>query len=103
MPPVRREVVFSAAAQRDLEGIFDFIAADDISAAEKELLKIIETCLSLDRLAERGQLRSDLAPGLRQIVVGSYVAFYRRQGPMIQVIRVLHGRRNAARIFRRGH
>jgi toxin ParE1/3/4 len=41
-----------------------------------------------------GQARFDLAPGLRMFPVGNYLIFFRPIEGGIEVIRVLHGKRN---------
>lgn len=47
-----------------------------------------------------GRAREELAPSLRSIPEGKYVIFYRSISEGILVIRVLHGSRDARRVFR---
>jgi len=49
---------------------------------------------------EAGRRREDIAPGVRSFPVKSYVIFYRQGAGQIQVLRVLHGRRDVPRLFR---
>ncbi|AZO12202.1 MULTISPECIES: type II toxin-antitoxin system RelE/ParE family toxin [unclassified Mesorhizobium] len=37
--------------------------------------------------------RDDIAPGIRRIVLGEYLSFYRVSDSDIEIVRVLHGRR----------
>ena len=59
-------VRFTAAAVRDLEAIFDFVAdAASPRVAEGFVLRLEAACLSLDLAPLRGTARDDLRPGLR--------------------------------------
>ncbi|MBZ9799495.1 type II toxin-antitoxin system RelE/ParE family toxin [Mesorhizobium sp. ES1-4] len=41
-----------------------------------------------------GAPRDDIAPGIRHLIVGEYLTLYRVGGDAIEILRVLHGRRN---------
>ncbi|WP_348641972.1 type II toxin-antitoxin system RelE/ParE family toxin [Mesorhizobium sp. B2-4-19] len=41
-----------------------------------------------------GAPRDDIAPGIRHLVVGDYLTLYRVNDDVIEILRVLHGRRN---------
>ncbi|WP_245435805.1 type II toxin-antitoxin system RelE/ParE family toxin [Mesorhizobium tamadayense] len=41
-----------------------------------------------------GAPRDDIAPGIRHLIVGEYLTLYRVGEDAIEIIRVLHGRRN---------
>ncbi len=42
---------------------------------------------------------TELRAGLRSFTHGNYIIFYRLIGPDIEIIRVIHGRRDLGRIF----
>jgi toxin ParE1/3/4 len=44
-----------------------------------------------------GAPRDDIAAGIRHIVVGEYLTFYRVDPEAVEILRVLHGRRNIDR------
>ncbi|HLP91141.1 MAG TPA: type II toxin-antitoxin system RelE/ParE family toxin [Nostocaceae cyanobacterium] len=46
-----------------------------------------------------GRSRYELLPGLRSFPVGSYLIFYFPINQSIEVIRVLHGARDIAKLF----
>ena len=51
----------------------------------------------MQRLAEwpeMGRARPELAPGLRSFVVARYLVYYRVTRDAVEVVRVLHGRRD---------
>lgn len=60
------EIVFDAAAQRDLKNIFDYIAsrAGPVIAANF-VTELYQHCLQLEHMPERGTRRDELRPGLR--------------------------------------
>ncbi|MDX8511684.1 type II toxin-antitoxin system RelE/ParE family toxin [Mesorhizobium captivum] len=41
-----------------------------------------------------GAPRDDIAPGVRHLIVGEYLTLYRVGEDAIEIVRVLHGRRN---------
>lgn len=41
-----------------------------------------------------GPGRDDVSPGLRHLVIGRYLTFYRVEADHIEILRVLHGRRD---------
>jgi toxin ParE1/3/4 len=41
-----------------------------------------------------GRARDDLAPGLRSVVAGKYLVFFRASDAAIEVLRVIHGARD---------
>ncbi len=49
---------------------------------------------------ESGRSREVLSPGLRSFVVAPYVVFFRSTADTIEILRVLHGRRDIERIMR---
>ena len=94
-------VVERPRALRDLDEIFDYIAAD----SEHRAVRFIRTLRErLSLLAENplaGRARDELAPGLRSFPIGRYVVFYRPlgAGDGIEVVRVLHAARQLPDTF----
>ena len=74
--------------------IWDFIAHDNIRAADALLVRIEAAfdMLAANPLASRA--RDDLAPKIRSFPVGNYIVFYLPLSDGIEVVRVLHGRHN---------
>jgi toxin ParE1/3/4 len=84
----------SPQAEIDLTLIWDFIAHDNVRAADTLLVRIEA---AFDMLAENplaGRARDDLAPKIRSLPVGNYIIFYLALSDGIEVVRVLHGRRD---------
>jgi toxin ParE1/3/4 len=88
------KVFKSAKAQEDLIQIWIYIAADSERAADN-LLDGIETKLeALRAFPEIGVAREDIRPGLRMLVSGEYVILYRVGEESVDIIRIVHGRRD---------
>jgi plasmid stabilization system protein ParE len=88
-------VLFSAAAEADIESIVDFIAADSPSGAGAFVRQLRDRC---DRLALSAR-RYPIVPRytaakIRRCVYRDYLIFYRIFGSNIEVLHVLHGARD---------
>lgn len=86
-------------AQEDLLDIWLYVARDSLAAADK-LLKRLEA--SFGRLLgnpQFGRRRPELGNEIRSLAVASYVIFYRAMSGAVEIIRVLHGRRDLAEQF----
>jgi toxin ParE1/3/4 len=81
-------------AEADLLDIWSYIAQDSPANADRLLDRIRDTLNRLATMPFMGQARFDLVPGLRMFPVGNYLIFFRPIENGIEVIRVLHGRRN---------
>jgi plasmid stabilization system protein ParE len=94
--------VLSPDALQDLQDIWDFIAADNISAADKLKEEFFETFEMLAKRPRMGHTRVDLTERLvRFWPVGSYLIVYRRIQASIQIVAVLHGARDVTEIIRK--
>jgi toxin ParE1/3/4 len=90
---------FSRRAERDLNLIGDHIKQHNPAAAERWVDLIESKCRSLAEHPGVGRSRSDLRKNLRSLAVGNYIIFYRRIQGGIEIVRVLHGRRNLRALF----
>jgi len=90
MLPVTR----TEKAEADLEAILDYLEERSPQAADRLAAAIDRQCELLGQFPEMGRTREELAPGLRSVIVGQYVLFYRVTPAAIEVIRILHGARD---------
>ena len=89
------EFVLHPDAVKDLEEIYNYIAADSVEAAERVREEIYGAIKSLIPFPYVGHIRPDLAENpLRFHIVGDYVIAYAADEKPLAVIAVLHGRRN---------
>ncbi|MBZ9994535.1 type II toxin-antitoxin system RelE/ParE family toxin [Mesorhizobium sp. BH1-1-4] len=84
----------NARAEEDLVAIWLHIARDNEIAADRLLDRFEVRWLQLAAYPFSGAPREDIAPGIRHLVVGEYLTLYRVSADAIEILRVLHGRRN---------
>lgn len=72
----------------DLDGIWNYIAQDNIDAANHFLDAIFLKFSSLAAMPHMGKSREEFAPRLRSFPVGSYVIFYRPVENGVEIVRV---------------
>jgi toxin ParE1/3/4 len=87
------------SAQRDLDGIYDYVPRDSVSAARGVLRALRERFRLLASQPLLGQVRAELAPNLRSFSAASYVIYYRPVRAGIEVTRVIHSARDVETLF----
>ncbi|MFN3076965.1 MAG: type II toxin-antitoxin system RelE/ParE family toxin [Alphaproteobacteria bacterium] len=95
MPPIVR----SRLARRDLLEIWEYIAADRSSAADRVLCEIAAKIALLETTPLLGTSRDELSPGLRSLPVSNHIVFYRHGTGVVEIVRVLHGARDVTRLL----
>jgi toxin ParE1/3/4 len=93
-------VLWSPEAEADLIGIWRYLASETSSEFADRQLQSLEAAAG--RLADwprTGRSREELAANLRSIVCEPHVIFYRLTESAVQIVRVLHGRRDLPGLF----
>ena len=88
------KVNISFNAQKDLEHIFFYIAADSINNANNFILELEEKIYSLDTMPERFALIPEnifFDTNYRQITRKKYRVIYKISGNSVFIMRVVHG------------
>jgi toxin ParE1/3/4 len=86
-------------AQSDIDTVHDFIASDKPAAAIRWVQRMRDEFKYLAKNPGVGESREDVRPGLRSYSVGSYVVYFRNGTDALEVVRVLHGRRDVGMQF----
>ncbi len=79
---------------RDPDAIWNFIAADNVGAADKLIGRVGEIFEMLTQNPLAGRERTDLRRGMHSFSVRSYVIFYLPLPDGIEVVRIMHGQQD---------
>jgi plasmid stabilization system protein ParE len=87
--------VLSRDADRELDELWDYIAADSVDAADRLAAKLMDAFEALARHPGMGHKRHDLTshPVLFW-PVGNYLVIYRAESSPIEVLAIVHGARD---------
>ena len=80
----------------ELGEIWDFIALDSPTAADRVLLRIDSKLQVLRDFPEIGTQRDDIRPGVRMLIEGNYLLLYeyRKAEGIVELVTVVDGRRD---------
>ena len=94
--------VLSREAERDLEELWDYIAADNIEAADRLIAKLFDAFECLAQNPRIGHQRQDLtAYSVLFWTVGNYLIIYRALRKEVQIVAVVHGARDIPTFLRK--
>ena len=102
MPGTDNRIVWAPAAKNDLRDIWRyFVGVASPEVADRLLRDIVWASERVRQRPLAGRARDEVMPGLRSILVHPYVVFYRVKSGTVEVVRVVHQRRNFAVMFSR--
>ncbi|MGD0025158.1 MAG: type II toxin-antitoxin system RelE/ParE family toxin [Xanthobacteraceae bacterium] len=100
MPRKRRRVVWAPRSKRDLLDVWRYYErVASVEIADKLLREISETGERLADQALMWRARDEVLPGLRSVTVHPYTIFYRVRDGVVEIVRVLHERRDFDAVF----
>ena len=89
------ECAYHPEALRDLEEIWDYIAADSLDAADRMVGEVLAAVNSLGTAPHQGRRRPELTSlSLRFLLVREYLIAYAPDDRPLCVLAVIHGRRS---------
>lgn len=93
-------VLVTEAAWNDPRDIALAVAVDNPARADAFVGEMYDRCIRLDRFPESHALISDPRKrGVRRVVHGKYLIFFRLAGSTVEVLHVLHGARDYHRLL----
>ena len=96
-----KRYVLTPSAKRDVNDIWDYIANDNIEAADRVLNALESAMVKLAKNPGAGHWREELADKRhRFLLVYSYLIVYRQEAKPLQVVRVLHAARDVQSVLR---
>jgi toxin ParE1/3/4 len=97
---VKHQLRLTEQAKQDLRDIWRGLAEfSGLQSADDQLQSIRQKFRLLEQFPNAGRSRDDVLPGLRSTVVLEFVIFYRVAMPWLEIVRVIHGRRDIEAIF----
>lgn len=93
-----RLLKFTQLARQDFQDIGDYIARDNQIAAFNFVSRLNERCISLADHPGTGRKRDEIVPSMRSATEGDYVIFYRVIDDGIEIMRVIHSKRDLGKI-----
>ncbi len=93
------EMIRTDQAKEDLLEIWDRIAQDSPTAADRVLAEIDRVCDMVASEPGIGRSREELAPDLRSFPVWPHVIFYKRHEKGAILVHVLRGSRDLPKFF----
>jgi toxin ParE1/3/4 len=95
----KTSLIWSKDAENDLFEIWAYLAREaSPEIATDQLRAIAEATSILVAWPQSGRARDHIRPGLRSVVASSYVVFY-RVVQVVEIVRVLHQRRDIDAMF----
>jgi toxin ParE1/3/4 len=92
-------VRFSPRSENDLRKLWYQIAEHNFYAADDFVDAIQKRAIALSQFPERGSPRDDLSPGIRMLVEGKHLIFYRVDNKDVVILRIVHGAMDLPKIF----
>ncbi len=93
------DVRHSALAAADLAEILADLEETNPAAASRYADLFAEKAAMLSRFPEIGRPRPEVGPDVRSTLVKPYVLFHRYRDGSLQILRIVHGRRDLRRIL----
>jgi plasmid stabilization system protein ParE len=94
--------VLSVDADLDLDDIWEYIARDNIDAADRWIAKLFDAFEALGRTPGMGHTREDLTSyPVRFWPVGAYLVIYRAERQPVEIVAVTQGSRDIPVFLRR--
>jgi len=85
----------SCDAERDLDDLWEYIAADSVKAADKLIAEIFEAFEKLARNPGIGHKREDLTKfPVRFWPLGNYLIIHRAKASEVEIVAIVHAKRD---------
>lgn len=93
------KLIVGLKASQDLREIENYIAQDNPQAAVDFVEQLAGRFDELTQFPGIGRKRDDIRVGYRSVSVKDYLIFYRVSGDVVEIMHVLHGRRDLPKAF----
>ena len=88
-------LVWAPLADRQVDEVLAYIAADDLAAASRWLEDLLERVAALRRFPDSGRVVPELGRDeIRELLLGSYRVIYRHRGDLVEIAVIRHQARH---------
>jgi toxin ParE1/3/4 len=95
-----RRLTWAPLARQDLRDLWEYFArVGSIEVADNVLREINRASARAGQHPLMGRPRDELAPGLRSVLTHPHIVLYRISADGVEIVRVLHQRRDLPAIF----
>jgi toxin ParE1/3/4 len=95
LPKGEVSAIWSSAATQDVDDLWDYYAVNASLEIADRIVEEVEAAARRVALHPfHGRLRDEIVPGLRSVRSPAYIVFYRLVPGGIEIVRVLHERRD---------
>jgi toxin ParE1/3/4 len=94
-----RQLTRAPQSVLDLREVIAYLDQRSEAAAVAVADAVDRKCEQLRTVPFQGRARDDLSPGLRSVVVGDYLLFYRVSDAVVEFVRFIHGSRDLPAAF----
>ncbi|MBD2002201.1 MULTISPECIES: type II toxin-antitoxin system RelE/ParE family toxin [Cyanophyceae] len=91
--------IIAPEANQDLDEISNYFLACNLEAGERWFQAFNERCKQLVRFPEMGRGYPQIRSYLRGLPLEGFIIFYRVKDDVIEIMRVVSGRRNLGSLF----
>lgn len=96
------QVRYLPSAEKDFLEIIEYIRVDNPTAAKNFIDQIDETISQLELFPLMGQIPKERrlqSQNYRMLIIGNYLVFYAVEGNVVEIRRILHGKRRYSFLF----
>ncbi len=94
-----RRYIISVPALQDLQEIIDYFAQTNVETGDKFINKFDAWCQKLRSFPAIGKRYDGVSPGLRGVLIDEYIMFYRVTDDLVEIVRIVHGKRDLLSLF----
>jgi toxin ParE1/3/4 len=96
-----KKLRFSEMAERDLDQIWNYIATEsgNVDTAKRFIESLVSRLSILAREPKARTARDGIDTGLRGLPIGRYVVYYRDEGALVLISRIIHGSREQSAAY----